>query len=98
MEGDAPSRWVELIPHTPDHTASFGIPAKVTQVGDHLVLDADDGLVLDSVAAGRYSLDMAIGLPQVEVFDLSQFGVIGNTISCRSFGDIGEELQTFLFD
>ena len=62
-----------------------------------MISDADDGLVLDSVAAGGHDLDTAIGSPQMEVFDLSQFGAIGSAISCRSFSDIEEELQTFLF-
>ena len=92
MEGDTTPRWVEITPHTSDHTASFGIPAEVTQFGDHLDLDADNELVLDSSAAGGHVLDTAIGSPQVEVFDLFQFRAIGSAISCRSIGDIGEEL------
>ena len=94
VESDATSHWVEITPHTPDHTASFEILAEVTQFGDHLDLDANDELVLDSSAAGGHILDTAIGSPQMEVFDLYQFGA---AISCRSISDIGEELQTFLF-
>ncbi|ONK71799.1 uncharacterized protein A4U43_C04F12500 [Asparagus officinalis] len=88
MESDAAPYWVEI---TLDHTVSFEIPAEVTQLGYHLDLGADDELV-DSNAAGRYDLDMIISSPQVEVFNLFQFGTIGNTIICRTVGDIGKEL------
>ena len=54
--------------------------------------DADDELGFDSSVADRYSLDMTIGSPQVEVFE-----AIGDAIS-RRVDDIGEGLQTLLVD
>ena len=89
VESDATPHWVKI---TPDHSALVGIPAEVTQRGSYLDSDADDELGFDSSAADRCSLDMVIGSPQVEVFE-----VIGGAIS-RRVDDIGGGLQTLLLD
>ena len=69
----------------------------MTQIGNHVDLDADDRLI-DSSTADGCSLDMAIGSSQVEMFGLVQFGAIGGAISRRLDRDIGEGLRTLLVD
>ncbi|ONK71179.1 uncharacterized protein A4U43_C04F5620 [Asparagus officinalis] len=87
VESDATPHWVETL----DHTVSFEIPADVTQIRNRVDLDAYDRLI-DSSTADRYSLDMAIGSSQVEMFGFFQFEAIGGAISRKLDRDIGEGL------